>query len=137
MNKDNPIIKNLISLDLPADDFAVFGSGTMYAHGIKDLGHDIDLVARGKAWEKALTLGTTETTKLGGHTVVTLFDGEIEIFNGWAPGEWNTDELIDTAEIIDGIRFVGLDTVVKWKRIMGREKDFEHIKMIEDYLKQK
>jgi hypothetical protein len=137
MNKENPLIQKLISLDLPAYDYAVFGSGPMFAHGIKDLGHDIDLIARGDAWKKALTLGSTETAKLGKNEVVTLFDGEIEIFNGWAPGEWNTDELIDTAEVIDGIPFVALEVVLKWKKMMGREKDFQHIKMIEDYLRSK
>lgn len=137
MDKQNPLIQTLLSLELPTDDYAVFGSGTMFAYGIKDLGHDIDLIARGKAWEKALTLGNAETTKLGGHKVVTLFDGEVEIFNGWTSGEWDIDVLIDTADIIDGIRFVTLANVVKWKKEMGRDKDLEHIRMIEDYLSKK
>lgn len=124
----------MLSLNLPTDDYAIFGSGPMYAHGIKDLGHDIDLVARGKAWNEALKLGKTKRAALGGNKVITLFDGEVEIFNGWAPGEWDVNKLIQEAELIDGIRFVSLKNVVKWKEIMGREKDLQHIKMINDHL---
>ncbi len=50
MLRDNPIIQKLISLDLPKDDFAVFGSGPMFAHGIKDLGHDLDVVFDVDTW---------------------------------------------------------------------------------------
>jgi len=35
------------------------------------------------------------------------------------------DKLIDAAEEIDGIRFVRLAEVLRWKNLMGREKDFE------------
>lgn len=130
------LIQKLRSLELPTDDFAIFGSGPMYPRGIKDLGHDIDLVARGKAWEKALTYSNSEPTKLNNNNlVITLFDGQIEIFNGWAPGTWDIDNLIDTADIFEGLRYVNLDNLLKWKREMGRPKDFEHIKLIETYLK--
>lgn len=135
MNLNDPIIKKLLSLNLPSEDYAVFGSGPMFAYGIKDLGHDVDLIARGKAWKKALTLGEVSKAK-SGDNVVTLFDGEIEIFDGWAPGTWDTDALIDTAKVINGIRFVSLENVIKWKKEMGREKDLQHIQIIEDYLAQ-
>lgn len=137
MIKDTPLIQDLLSLDLPTEDYAIFGSGPMFAHGIKDLGHDIDILARGSAWEKAITLNKPKLSKLGFDQVVELFEGKIEIFDGWAPGEWDTDKLIDTADVIEGIRFISLENVVKWKKIIGREKDFEHIKMIENYLVKK
>lgn len=135
MIKENPLISKLIALNLPKEDYAVFGSGPMFAHGIKDLGSDVDLIARGKAWEKACQIGDTKKAALSNNKVVILFEGDIEIFNGWAPGEWNVDKLIDEAEIIDGIRFVSLENVVRWKKLMGREKDLTHIQMINDYKK--
>jgi predicted nucleotidyltransferase len=52
-NFSEKLLSLLKSLKLPTEDFAVFGSGPMYAHGIKELGHDLDLIARGVAWEKA------------------------------------------------------------------------------------
>jgi hypothetical protein len=128
------LLNQLKSLNLPTNDYAVFGSGPMYPRGIKELGHDIDLIARGSAWGTAQTLGEVNQTKLGGNKVIELFDGNIEIFNGWAPGEWSVDELIDTSETFDGIPYVTLENVLKWKKIMNREKDIEHIRLIEEYL---
>jgi hypothetical protein len=132
--KTNSLIEKLLSLDLPSDDYAVFGSGCMLARGLIDSCHDVDVIARGRAWEKACTLGTPENTKLGSGRAVTLFNGDIEIFNGWAPGEWDINELIGTSDVISGIRFVTLDNLLKWMKMMSREKDFARIKLIENYL---
>jgi len=133
----NPIIQKLLSLNLPSGDFAVFGSGPIFAHGLKDSLRDLDLIARGAAWEKAKMLGNVEETKLKFGEVV-LFDEEISVFNGWFPaGKWNIDELIDSAEVIEGIRFVRLEEVLKWKRMRNAPKDAEHIRLIEEYFKEK
>lgn len=132
--RNNPLFGKLISLGLSGDDYAVFGSGPIFAHGIKDLGHDLDVIARGKAWRQACALASPIYAIWGNGLVVKLFNGEIEIFDIWGPGDWDVNDLIDTAEIIEGIRFVTLENVVKWKRLMGREKDRIHIKMIEDHL---
>lgn len=130
---DNKLIRELRSSGLSADDYAVFGSGPMFAQGIKDMGHDLDVIARGNAWRQACSISSPQNAILGG-LVVNLFDGQIEIFDSWAPGDWDVNDLIDTSEIIDGIRVVTLENVMKWKRLMGREKDQIHIKMIEEYL---
>ena len=132
--RNNQLFGKLNSLGLSAYDYAVFGSGPMFAHGIKDLGHDLDVIARGKAWRQACTLASPINAIMGKGLVVNLFNGEIEIYDSWAPGDWDVNDLIDTAEIIEGIRFVTLENVMKWKRLMGREKDRIHIKMIEDHL---
>ena len=134
---DNPLIKKLISLKFSTSDYAVFGSGPMFAHRIKDLGHDIDIIARGSVWDKVRSLEDPVRAETGTGYVVKLFSGELEIFNNWAPGMWDVDELIDTAEVFDGIRFVTLQNVIKWKELFGRDKDKEHVKMIREYLSSK
>lgn len=126
---DHPLIKQLLALDLPPDDFVVFGSGPMMARGIKE-SHDLDILARGAAWEKAAANGTTEANNGGRKTAI----GDLEIFNDWGPGEWDIDALIDGADVIDGIRFATLDNVLRWKKLVGRPKDQEHIRLIEAYL---
>lgn len=135
MNKDNPLIQKFLSLNLPKDNYAIFGSGPMFAVGLKDLGHDIDVIANKEAWEEAKTLGDSKPTKSGNGQVVELFDGEIEIFNSWGPGEWDTNDLIKTADEIEGIKFVELEKVLEWKQIMNRDKDKEHIRLIKEYLR--
>ena len=134
MVRNDRLIKQFLSLGLPTGDYAIFGSAPMYAHKLKDLGHDLDVVARGEAWNIAAKIAEPRPAQSGTYQVIELFEGELEIFNGWAWGGWSLDELIDTAELIEGIRFVTLDKVLKWKELWGRPKDLEHIKIIENYL---
>ncbi len=133
--RENPLIKKLLSLNLPTDDYAIFGSGPLYAYGIIKNPRDLDVIARGEAWKKALKLGKPQKLPFG-NKAINFFDGKIEIINAWAPGKWDIDELIDTAKIIEGIKFVNLKTVLKWKKRMARPKDLKHIKMIEKYLQE-
>ena len=59
--------------------------------------------------------------------------GNIEIFNNWLPFK-DINVLIDSADIIEGFRFVKLEYVLEWKKFLGREKDLIDIKLIENYL---
>ena len=52
---------------------------------------------------------------------------QLSIHTEWAIGDFDVDELIDTAEVIDGIPFVRLEHVVAYKRIASRDKDVEHL----------
>ena len=131
---ENHFIKRVMSLGLPANDFAIIGSGTMFVLGIKELSDDIDLIARGGVWEKVVTLGKVEVPASGSGKVVRLFDGEIEVFDSWAPGEWDVNELIDNAFVLEGLRFVNLETILKWMRLRDVPKAKIYVKLIEDYL---
>ena len=124
----------LRSLELPEGEWAIFGSGIMAPLGIKEAHHDLDILARDSAWDKAMTLGEITQADMGDH-VVELFDGQIEIFDNWKPGDWDCNELIDTAEMIDGFPWVRLEHVIEWKKRMGRVKDIKDMKLIEEYLK--
>lgn len=46
----------------------------------------------------------------------------------------DTDSLIKNADIINGFPFIQLEEFIKFKRELGREKDFEDIKLMEEYL---
>lgn len=130
--REHPLIAALLEIGLPPDDYAIFGSGPMMAHGLKEA-NDLDLIARGMAWELAWELGEQQHTADGSPKAV-FGGGKIEVFRKWAPGNWSPPALIDGAETIDGIRFVTLENVLKWKRLSNRPKDKEHVKLIEDYL---
>ncbi|MDE2018879.1 MAG: hypothetical protein KGJ13_00870 [Patescibacteria group bacterium] len=131
--KSHPLFKKLFSLDLPPEDYAVFGSGPMYAHGLRKGIADLNIIARGKAWQKTHEFGGEQTAHSGLGKAVLPAEG-IQIYNAWGPGKWTADELIDTSEIIDGIRFVTLDKVADWKELMGRPKDIEDVEAIKTYL---
>lgn len=136
MSRSALLLEKLKSLNLVEGDFAVFGSGPMHPRGIKEIDNDIDIVARGKAWEQAQKLAEPQKLWEGSDVLgVKLFDEQIEIANGWGPGEWDLDKLIDEADIFDGIRYVNLSTLISWKKRLGRPKDLKHIELIKEYLK--
>ncbi len=66
-----------------------------------------------------------------------LDKNDIELWKDWGPGEWDIQKLINEAEIIDGLPFVKLKEVLKWKKMIGRDKDIKDIKIIETYLADK
>ena len=133
--KEKEIFKELLSLHLPVSDYVIFGSGPLFAHGIRSDVRDLDILARGSAWRKALTYGTAPVNPPSGNgSMIVLFDGRIEIFNSWVSAEWDVDSLIDNAEFIDGLPFVPLTTVLRWKKSASREKDQHDILDIERYL---
>ena len=133
--KEKEIFKELLSLHLPVSDYVIFGSGPLFAHGIRSDVRDLDILARGSAWRKALTYGTAPVNPPSGNgSMIVLFDGRIEIFNSWVSAEWDVDSLIDNAEFIDGLPFVPLTTVLRWKKSAPRENDQRDILDIERYL---
>lgn len=121
----------LRALDLPAGDYAVFGSGPLLVRGIIDAANDVDVVSRGAAWDRASALGEIITLPQHGVAVASFLDGAITIGTKWAYGDIDVDELIDTAEIIDGLPFARLEYVVEYKRAAGRPKDLEHLRLLE------
>jgi len=128
------LLGKLRELDLPEGDYALFGSAPLVACGLLREVHDLDVVARGAAWDRARELGAVRTAPQG-DPVVWLEGGALEIFGGWLG--WDIDVLIDAAEIIDGLPFARLEDVLAFKRSYGRPKDIAHVRLIEDYLRQR
>lgn len=136
IKSDDKFFDDFLNLGLPIEDYAVIGSGPLIVRSLIEPTNDLDIIARGKAWDMAVKLGDVESDSFNKYKVVRLFDGKIEIYSGWAPGDWDTDKLIDEADVINGIRFVTLSETIKWKKIAGRNKDHEHIKLIQEHLDQ-
>ena len=121
----------LRSLDLPIGEHAVFGSGPLIVRGIVKATNDLDVISRGDAWRVAARKGDVVHLPEHGVRVASLFDGAITVGTEWAIGDFDVDDLIDTAELIEGIPFVRLEHVVAYKRIAGRPKDREHLQLLE------
>jgi hypothetical protein len=130
------IFKKLSSLRLPVADYVIFGSAPILAQGLRTSVNDLDILARGAAWEKALSLGPAVAPPSGNGALVSLFGGEIEIFDRWVSDDWKPDGLIDAAELIEGFPFVPLPIVLQWKRRANRTKDQHDIAVLEKYLAQ-
>ena len=50
-----------------------------------------------------------------------------------ADGEFDIDELINTADVIDGTPFVRLEHVVRYKEIAARQKDLTHLRLLTEH----
>ena len=121
----------LRSLELPAGDYAIFGSGPLIVRGIIEATNDLDVLARGNAWRRAQELGGSILLLDDGAEVVSCFDGAITIGVSWRYCDFDIDELIDTAEIIDGLPFVRIEHVIAYKQAAARPKDLRHLEKLE------
>ena len=127
-----PMFRQLKSLNLPPNEFAVFGSGPLIIRKIVAASNDLDIICRGSAWETVQQLGTMAYLETYDVTVVTMFDGRVSFGTSWGIGDFDIDELIDNAEIIDGLPFVRLEHVVRYKLQRASDKDVLHLKALED-----
>lgn len=132
----NRLLGKIIKLKLPLGEYAIFGSAPMFVRGIRKEMHDVDIVVTKKLWEKMQSAPGWRLEAATSGDPVLRFE-ELELFGGWAPGEWDVDELIKTADMIDGLPFVTLENVLRWKKAFGREKDLADVIKIEEYKKGK
>ncbi|NNC93691.1 MAG: hypothetical protein HKN80_14500 [Acidimicrobiia bacterium] len=101
----------------------------MIVRGIIEATNDLDIVCRADAWERVQRIGALSTFD-DGNTCVNLFDGRITFGTTWKYGSFDLDELIDNAELIDGLPFVRLEHVIAYKQAADRPKDREHLEKL-------
>jgi hypothetical protein len=121
--------ERLARLALPAGEYALHGSGPLLAHGLVDSVGDLDVVARGAAWARALELGRPVP---GRQDLVVALPGDLEVWSGWL--DEDVDELIDGAETVAGLPCVRLERVLAFKEALGRPKDRHHIELLRRHL---
>jgi NOL1/NOP2/sun family putative RNA methylase len=117
------LLKITESINLKPEDFAVFGSGPLGIRNLRE-SKDIDIVVNKNAWEKLLKTHKPIKNKIdyGEHINIE----NIEIYKDWKPWINETAEtLIESADIIKGIRFVKLRYVLEWKKEDKREGHIE------------
>lgn len=120
-------LDELNNLNLPKDQYAIFGSGPIGIRNIRDV-NDLDIIVKESLWNKLIKEYSLNEDK------GCIQIGQIEIFNNWSPWFNNINELIDSAEIINNFPFVRLDYVMEWKSRLGREKDLKDLSLIKKYI---
>lgn len=123
-------LEELKDLNLPHGTFAIFGSGPIAIRGLRD-SHDLDIIVKDHVYKK-LCDAYPNQAKTSPFAFIQI--GNIEIGNQWLNSSEHINEMIDTAEIIDGFPFVQLHYVLAWKKQMGREKDLKDVVLIEEYI---
>lgn len=125
------LLKELDSLNLPNDEYAVTSSGTLAVRGIREAA-DIDLIVTDKLWSELATkypvldLGDCKSIKTGNLEILGDFKGD---------RLYSTEEQIDKADLIGGHRYVNLGMIKEFKKALGREKDVRDLELIDNYLK--
>ncbi len=126
------LLNELDSLNLPEDKYAITSSGPLAVRELRTA-NDLDLVVTPDLWEElsqkyivrkekfaSIQIGNIQVLGLGSHFIrADLEPAEKQIAN---------------ADIIDGKRYVKLETVSKFKSILGREKDLRDIELIDNFL---
>ncbi len=122
------LVKLIVELDLDQRDFVIFGSGPLLAHGLRQHLNDLDIVARGTTWDRVEQYGIPTIGLINNAPMVQFWGGLIEFSQGWISKDWNADDLIDHAEIIQGLPFAQLADVLAYKQSLDRPKDGLDIK---------
>ena len=131
--KIQDLLKELDELNLPANQYAIVSSGVMAIYGIRDA-NDLDVVTTDQLWDKlAKTYKVTppprcERIKVGN----VEFLGEGSMWQN--PKIATPDELINSADIIDGHRYIKLEYVKAIKATRADPKDLTDIELIDKYL---
>ncbi|MFD5249480.1 hypothetical protein ACFWIW_33370 [Amycolatopsis sp. NPDC058340] len=133
---DNELIHELMELELDPDQFVIFGSAPLLAHGLRAIVHDLDIVARGAVMDFARKTGTLGVGRYSGDPVWHLNNGRLQFSAGWITNHWDANQLIDNAEVIGSLRFARLSDVLRYKQELLRKKDLTDITRIQSYLRQ-
>lgn len=122
-----PLFEQLRQLNLSPQAYAVFGSGPLAIRGLIPLTHDLDVICREEVWNVVSQIGSVEYLSEYDVSVVTMADGALTFGTKWGIGNFDIDELIATAEIIDELPFVRAKHVIAYKKIRSSEKDLLHL----------
>jgi hypothetical protein len=130
------LIKLVTELGLDRSDFVIFGSGPMLAHGLRQHVRDLDIVARGNAWLRVSERGIPDAGAISGAPMALFWGGLIQFSPEWISQDWDTDDLIKRAELIQELPFAQLNDVLAYKKRLCRPKDHPDIDTLLDALHQ-
>ena len=123
-------------LGLPLEQIIVIGSGILDQLGIRRA-EDVDIVASSELIKKLSKDYGDWTKKLDGNQrpYFVKTDGSAELWDGWEiDGRIvEYDELLDYAVEYDGVKFVNLDFLRRWKNWRGRKKDTRDVELIDEW----
>ena len=124
------------ALNLPLDQIIVIGSGILDQLGIRPAS-DIDLAVSSDLMKKLSEESGDWLKKVDDNQRFYFVkdDGSAEVWDGWEFDRQavSYDDLLDYAVKYDGVRFVDLEFLRKWKSWRGREKDVRDVELIDEW----
>lgn len=120
-------IATLKELNIPKEDFVIYGSAPMVLRGLKEKNNDLDVLVKENVWEK---LSVKYPNNINGDYIdingVSFTHNDMSLFS-------SMDEVIKNSDIIDGFHILSLSETKKWKEKLGGEKHLKDVKVIDEY----
>lgn len=128
------IFKKLKELNLPLGEYVLVGSAPLAARGIREAG-DLDIAVTPKLLKKLIDSKKYQKVEKYGKLFLEADNIEIIPQLDWGAYSTTTEEAIKTADIINDYPFLNITETIKFKKALGREKDFKDIELLKDYQK--
>jgi len=128
------LIEKIKGLNLPFGEYVVIGGGILEVLNIRPA-VDIDVAVLSQLYKQLKETGEWKESEK--HGKYCLEKETFEIATGVSCGDYKpaVEEIIASAMLVDGIPFMNLEELCKFKKALGREKDFKDIELINNYLK--
>lgn len=131
------IFEAVQKLNFPSDHFMVVGSGIMAAKGIRDV-HDLDIVVSQELFDTCKLAGweLKQWTRPGrpGKEWLKKDNVDLMVEIQSKDEDYDLQKLREGGELVNGIWFLSIEQLIKFKRDYGRQKDFDDIVLMENYL---
>jgi len=131
---EHVLLRQLRELNLDPRQFVIFGSAPLLVHGLRTDIRDLDVLARNSAWDEVVAKGKRASGDVTRDEVREFHDGRIQFTQRWISGDFDTDDLINRATTVDGLRYAPLAEVLCYKEKLDRPKDQDDIAALRKYL---
>lgn len=118
----------LKELDFLGDGCWLTSGAALVLYGVKEATRDIDLICTAELADQLEQRGFPfRKDELDGTRIFQIND-KVEVLE-----DWQTDEVIE----LEGLKIASLLSIRKQKEALGREKDFEDIRLIDCFLEKR
>lgn len=121
----------LKELNIPKDDFVIYGSAPMVLRGLKEKNNDLDVLVRDSLWDK---LCIKYPDNVNGDYIDINGVSFTRTSKGFLG---DIDEAICKSDVIDGYNILSILETKNWKEKVGGERHLADVKIIDEYLEKK
>lgn len=128
------IFKKLKQLNFPLGEYVIVGSGPLAARDIREVS-DLDIAVTPKLFKELINYKKYKEVEKYGKLFLEADNIDIIPQLDWHDYPTKVEEAIKTADIINGFPFLNISETIKFKKALGRKKDFKDIKLLENFKK--
>ncbi len=130
------IIERVKKLNFPFGEYVIIGGGILDVLGIRST-NDVDAAVTSKLFKELQATGEWEEEMKHNKTFLKKDDIDINPDISWSEYPTTNEEAIASATVIDGVPFINLEELKRFKTASGREKDLADLILIEKYQRNK